>query len=144
MLGQKFGQPQPRLAPGARFGDCLTRQSDRAFDVAARGEECGRVVQSPLLFLLARRAGGELALRATQAGATFANIVLDGTADIDVRGTWVNDAPALGTSASSSLAALWIDGGTVTLDARGDLDVRRGSTIDVEDGAGDYERRTDR
>ncbi len=61
MLGQKFGQPQPRLAPGARFGDCLTRQSDRAFDVAARGEECGRVVQSPLLFLLARRAGGELA-----------------------------------------------------------------------------------
>jgi filamentous hemagglutinin family protein len=84
--------------------------------------------------------GGSLSLHSRTLGTTvLANIRLAGTATIDVRGAWVNDNPRLVAAAAGELPGarepLWIDGGSVVLDARGDLDIQRGSLIDAGGGA---------
>jgi filamentous hemagglutinin family protein len=99
-------------------------------------------------------AGGELALtggdkvdvtgmtRAPSGRITLANVALPGTtpdlvlhagAGFDTQGAWVNDTPAL--DPTEDLQPLFVDGGEVTLDADGAVELQPGSLIDVGGGA---------
>ena len=60
-----------------------------------------------------------------------APLILTGT--IDTQGGWINDNPFL--PGNQRFVPLYIDGGTVTLKAEGDLDLQAGSVIDVGSGA---------
>lgn len=62
--------------------------------------------------------------------ANTGGLVLGETASIDVRGEWINDQFAPGSTAPYAL-----DGGSVKLDARGPLQLSAGSVVDVGGGA---------
>lgn len=82
-----------------------------------------------------RAAGGEVALTtaAVIPATDRPGIHLAETARIDTRGNWVNDNPLI--TPQVALAPLLIDGGSVTLKAKGDLLLEHGSVIDVGGGA---------
>ncbi len=63
-------------------------------------------------------------------------VTLGANALIDTRGLWVNDAPLLNEALGLGRpdTPLWIDGGEVNLDARGDLILTAGSLIDSSGG----------
>lgn len=77
---------------------------------------------------------GSVSIASRVNGTQLGSITVAGTAEIDVRGTWVNDHP-LANGGIPGTAPVFIDGGTVAITSRGDLTLEEGSVIDVSAGA---------
>ena len=64
------------------------------------------------------------------------DLILEATARIDTSGKWSNDRPAEGDGKSRfEKSPLWLDGGEVSLKGEGDVQLAKGSLIDVSGGA---------
>lgn len=77
---------------------------------------------------------GKVNLAAATSGARQGRLSIAGSSNIDVRGGWVNDSPAVNNGALGTMP-VHIAGGSVTLNAQGDLTIASGSVIDVSGGA---------
>lgn len=77
---------------------------------------------------------GTVTVTATAQGQQPGSLQVDATANVDVRGQWVNDLAEV-NGGGAGTAARFIDGGKVTLNAQGDLALAAGSVVDVSAGA---------
>lgn len=77
-----------------------------------------------------RAQGGKVEINTALGG----RVELGNTGSIDASGQWVNDGVAV-NGGSTGTAPLFIDGGTVSIAAQGDLVLGAGSRIDVSGGA---------
>ena len=77
---------------------------------------------------------GQVQIASRVDGAEQGSINVGDTAEIDVRGMWVNDHASANIETTAS-APLFVDGGAVVLTSRGDLSLAEGSIVDVSAGA---------
>ncbi len=81
-----------------------------------------------------RAAGGAVALTATGSNAN-GNVILGSNAGIDVSGRWINDQQALQANGAQENDPLYIQGGSVILNAANQVSVPQGASINADGGA---------